>query len=212
MAQRPERRTTMSKGMLGTLPLSKVLGPIGSLLADLAGEKGKKVLEELCKFNRHEPNWLLETQSLDAEITEDFDPKKFYQNNDFLWVDSDFINRIVSVAKPVMAGKKFNKASFRTLNKLTTGNELLEKYPKDVWDLTDLCVWLAMKIIKQQKGQKGTLLNNGYANLFLVKGEYEKVFVVYVYWSSVSQKWYLIACSLGSEWESGRRFFSKPTD
>ena len=200
----------MSKGMLGTLPLSKVLGPIGSLLADLASENGEKVYEEFNKFNRHEPCWVSATQDVDVETIEDFDPRKFYQDNDFLWIDQDFVDWIVSAAKSVMAGKKFNKASFRMLDKTTTGNELLKKYPEDVWDPADLCVWLTMKLTKQSKGQRGTLLNNGNFNLFLVGGIRQKVFVVYVYWDSVVRRWRVAAWHLDNEWSSGHRFFSKP--
>ncbi len=44
----------MSKGMLGKLPLSEILGPVCTLLTNLAGEDGERRLEELKRLNRRE--------------------------------------------------------------------------------------------------------------------------------------------------------------
>lgn len=47
----------MSKGMLGNLALSDVWGPLGQLVARLAGDEGPEWLEALKKFLRKENPW-----------------------------------------------------------------------------------------------------------------------------------------------------------
>lgn len=47
----------MSKAMLGVLPLSEIRGPVNDLIERLAGDEGRRWLEELKKFLRKEPCW-----------------------------------------------------------------------------------------------------------------------------------------------------------
>jgi hypothetical protein len=63
-------------------------------------------------------------------------------------------------------------------------------------------------IKKQTEGQKGTLLNNGYANIFHVELEDGRVVAVNMYWYDV--EWFLRARELdcGRAWRGGGAFFS----
>jgi hypothetical protein len=221
MALKPERRTTMSqKGMLGTLPLSKVLGPVSSLVEAIASEQGREVLEELKKFNRKEPCWGTKSANSDfvaragncsaVRLGKRHDPKEFYQDGKNLFVWPDFISRIVSVAQSTKAGENFQEASFGELKKTLTGEMLQQAHPDDVWSATDFCAWLSAKLAIQPNGGNGELLNTGYANLFLVEGVNKAVFVVHVHWGSDDRGWYVDAWGLGYEWYASRRFFSKP--
>ena len=206
------------KGMLGTLPLSKILGPVSSLVEAIASERGEEVLEELKRFNRREPCWgpkpadsdflILAGEYPAVKLTKNHYPREFYQKRTGLVVYSGFDDQIVAVAEPSNAGKKFQKAPYWELKKHATGRMLLQSHTDDVWSATDFCAWLSIMLAKQSKGQDGSLLNNGKANLFLVKGSDYKVFVVHVDWYSDDRKWYVDAWYLDDVWRAGRRFFS----
>ncbi len=141
-----------------------------------------------------------------------FYPKRVFRSKKGLYVSSDFINKIVEVAEPTETGRIFPEVSYVELTKSVTGQELLMDNLDQVWDSTIFCLWLNTKLKQQSNGQNGSFLTNGYGNIFLVGGIDIKVFVVYVHWHSVSQKWFILAWFLDLEWHSGHRFFSKPTD
>ncbi|MCX6739374.1 MAG: hypothetical protein NT098_05010, partial [Candidatus Parcubacteria bacterium] len=72
---------------------------------------------------------------------------------------------------------------------------------EDLWIIADI-------ISRQPKGESGTLLNNGYANLFYVQAG-ASVFVVYVCWSGF--EWCVSAWLLDEDgqWSGGGRVFSR---
>lgn len=143
-------------------------------------------------------------------LSTQFDPGKFYQTKEGLYVWDDFKTRIVSAAEPVKAEVGFKKTTFWKFTQVATGQDLFAERPKDVWSATDFCAWLSVKLTQQSNGQAGELLNTGYANLFLVQGINGSVFVVDVDWYSIFRKWFVHTWSLGDDWNAERRFVSKP--
>lgn len=120
-------------------------------------------------------------KSLEKEISltvaEKFNPKKFYKNHEGLYVWSSFIDHIVAKAKTTKADAAFKVSSFQ-LKKSAYDSEIEESLSKEhIFRETDVCAIIAVLIAKQPKGEKGDLLNTGYANLF-----YTPAFVVDVLW------------------------------
>lgn len=146
------------------------------------------------------------------ELTKQHNPKKFYQTGKGLYIYDGFTTRILSTTVPTKAGKKFGEVISYKLTKYTTGEEWLRNHPNDIWEATNLCAWLSIQITLQFEGQDGFLPNDGNFNLLLARGAENQVFVVSVYWSSGTRRWYVHAWALDDGWDSGTRFFSKPTD
>ncbi len=167
-----------------------------------------------------EDNWMkllkgeLKVVPVDKESTgktaKIFYPKRVFRSKKGLYVSSNFINKIVEVAKPTEAGRIFLEVSYVKLTKSVTGKELLLDNMDQVWDSTIFCLWLNTKLKQQSNGQNGSFLTNGCGNLFLVGRIDIKVFVVSVSWNSIPRKWYVSAWDLGYGWNAGNRFFSKP--
>ena len=187
------------------------LGGIDGMRHFLAGKTKVVPVSEAARKPAKKPGVLVREGSFSAvELVARHDPKEFYRTGGNLYVWSDFTNWIVTAASPTEAGKKFKKTAFWNLTQNATGEVLRSARPKDVWNATDFCAWLAFKLANQPNGELGELLNTGYANLFLVKGVNSGVFVVSVQWRSVRREWHVFAWNLGREWNPGDRFASKP--
>lgn len=212
----------MSTGMLGTLPLSAVRGPVDALYDNLASAEGQRVLDELKKFNRRQPCWQSDTKAKQdkppkllvsdghygaVEMTGPHDPSAFWQTRSGLYVYDDFQNRVAAAAKPTEVGTKFKKLPRFKLGRNATGEELKDARPNGIWTATDFCPWLAAKLAKQANGEKGEFLNNGWANLFLVEGVRGGVFVVDVDWDDGG--WSVCTWHLDYGWDDGCQFGSR---
>jgi len=136
-------------------------------------------------------------------------PHDFFKTRKGLWTSSDFNNFILSGAsKKVSADEtSIGYADLaQAASDVEIGGELSEGYVFE--DVDTLLTHLATLIEGQWGGKSGTLLNNGYANIFYVKVNGE-VFAVNVYWSAVSRGWHCYARRLGDgRWNAGRRVFS----
>ena len=141
------------------------------------------------------------------ELGQRHDPDVFGRSRPVLEVHGDFRSRIVAMAKPTEAGATFKKLPRFKLGQNATGKAMKLAPPKSVWMATEFCPWLAVKITKQPSGEKGELLHNGWANLFLVEGLNSEVFVVYVRWSV--GRWHVSAWQLDVGWNAGNRFGSR---
>ncbi len=215
----------MSQGMLGQLPLSKVLRLVGTLFLNLAGENGNLWYDELKKFVRRQPCWLPETTGLmrlklpeflksngqmpAVNLTKPHNPDSFYKDRLGLWVGSDFRRLVVAAAEPTDVGRRFKKFLRFLLEKNATGEQLKTAFPNGIFTATEFCPWLAEMIGRQPNGKVGDLLTNGFANLFLVEGVNGAVFVVYVRWRSGYRLWGVSTWPLGFGLFSGAQFVSR---
>ena len=150
-----------------------------------------------------------EIKSVEKEIPvvmkEKHVPSEFFKDREGLFVYSGFEENIRDKAEPTEAGKEFKIASF-DLAEDANDAEIEEALPKDYLFLeTDVCAIIAGLIEKQAKGEEGTLLNNGYVNLFYTPSR-----VVYVRWRA--GEWLVGAWYRGvSSWYAGYRVFSPAT-
>lgn len=141
-------------------------------------------------------------------LTERHDPNRFYQNRKGLWVWDDFRSRIVANAKPSDAGVTWEIKSAELMRGMTNTAIEAGLSASHLFDETQVCAIIAGLIVKQPEGQEGTLLNNGYANLF-----YTSSCVVLVFWYADDRGWRV--CAWGRDdrgWDAGNQVFCPATD
>lgn len=144
-------------------------------------------------------------KKVEVKVTENHSPKEFFKDRKGLYVWNSFINNIVENAKETKAGKEFKLDSFELLK--TAWDEEIEKDlpKKHIFSETDVCAIIASLIEKQPKREEGTLLNNGYLNIF-----YTPSLVVFVYWDD--GEWFVRDWLRGYYWAGGSRVFSPATE
>ena len=139
-----------------------------------------------------------------------FDPQAFFKTGRGLYVWDDFVNRILSVARPTETLPQTTFESWSLL-KNATDAQIRSELPADhiFEDASTFCAYLA-SMIGQPGGAEGSLLNNGYANIFYVRGVAVEVFAVDVRWFAGARGWGVSAVSLGGrQWGAGGRAFSR---
>ncbi|GMU73854.1 MAG: hypothetical protein AMXMBFR44_0530 [Candidatus Campbellbacteria bacterium] len=138
----------------------------------------------------------------------------FFKTRKGIWVSDEFRQRILAPAlemeetAPASVGKPYDLPCDMTDAEVRGkfyGNHVFE-------DTRAFCRYLESAITAQWGGESGDLLNNGYANLFYVRGVNEKgegeVFTVLVNWGADDGEWYVSAYRLdGNRWYRGCRAF-----
>lgn len=117
-------------------------------------------------------------QRIPIVIAKMHEPKEFFKDRKGLYVWGSFIENILSKAKPTKAKTKFNIASFDLVESASDENIEKSLPKKHLFSETDVCAIIADLIEKQSKGQKGILVNTGYANLFYTKSRVVSVGLV----------------------------------
>lgn len=122
-------------------------------------------------------------EKISIKIEKPINPAEFFQNRKGLYVFSGFKERIIEKAKPVKT-TEFSLVSFMLIE-ASYDKDIEKALPKKhIFKEGDVCSIISDLISKQPNGEEGTLLNDGYANLF-----YTKSFVVSVYWGSYDGEW-----------------------
>lgn len=139
-----------------------------------------------------------------------FDPERFFQVRKGLYVLGGFRDRIISMARKI---KKVptKKGMFIDLDNPASDTEIRAKLPKGhvFKNPSIFCSYLARQLDLQKNGEAGELLNDGYTNIFYVKGINGKIFAVLVRWDSDDRAWDVDADQLdGYRWHVGLRVFS----
>ncbi|MCA9328441.1 hypothetical protein KC959_01605 [Candidatus Saccharibacteria bacterium] len=137
-------------------------------------------------------------------------PHDFFQTREGLWTSNNFNDYILSGLSKKKVSVNEMVVGYADLaqsaNDAEIGSELPEGYVFE--DVDTFLAHLATLIEGQWGGKEGTLLNNGYANIFYVKVNGE-VFAVSVDWSADYRWW---GCSAyrpgGYRWRAGDRAFS----
>ncbi len=200
------------QGMLGKLPLSEIQGPRDDFEQRLAGPDGPVWLEEFKKYLRKEKTW---TFSIFKHITAVSVPgvAKFVVADHFKVDNTDGV-------RIVWLNDNFKKVFLSKTEKNIEGCDLnvydLTKASLDVPILAELGdraeialahLWVLLK--RQPNGGLGSLLTNGFANIFYVRDDNGILWAVYADWLGVS--WGLSVYSVGNPrgWDAGRRVFSR---
>lgn len=147
-------------------------------------------------------------KNIKIEASKKLVPKEFFVDRKGLYVSSSFESYIIEKAEPTKKESSFEVSSFELL-KSSSDEKIEGSLPNDhLFSETDVCAIIASLIEKQPEGQEGTLLNNGYANLF-----YTFSHVVGVFWSFVDGEWRVFAWRRGGRgWVDGLRVFSPATE
>ena len=137
-------------------------------------------------------------------LDERHNPDAFYQTRSGLCVLGDFLSRIVARAKSSEVGMTFKVEGF-DLQQDLTGTEIDAALPKGhLFDETQVCAVIGGLIAKQPNGERGALINNGYANFF-----YTGSYVVHMDWSAGHRRWRVDTRERGGcGWFAGTRVFS----
>lgn len=190
-----------------TNALVKILGGADVVLGILAGtvevitKPVEKVVEVVTNVLEHAGEILL------ASVPS-FNPQKYFKTRKGrLYVWDDFVRRILAVAEPT--GVPELQLDYYALKQNAYDSEM-GLTDDDIFEASEFCAYLAQMIDKQSRGQEGTLLTNGHANIFRVRGADGEVFTVYVSRHSDHRLWRVYAYRLDDfPWPAGRRVFRK---
>jgi len=141
-----------------------------------------------------------------------FDPDSFFKTRKGLCVWSNFHTGIVSHAKAVEEVPELNLSVFTLVSDANDAQIRSELPAGHVFtDLNVFCYHLAGMIKKQAGGTEGSLLNEGFTNIFYVQGTAE-VFAVSVNWDAACREWDVTASPLRAlAWLAGCRVLSAAT-
>jgi hypothetical protein len=97
---------------------------------------------------------------------------------------------------------------YHTLNQNSVDGPIINELGGEAKAETTLAEVFAL-MVKQANGESGTLLTNGYANIFYVRDTNGVLRAVSVYWYGGC--WFVLAYSVGppNEWRAGNRVFSR---
>lgn len=144
-------------------------------------------------------------KSIKITLTKDIIPSEFFQDRKGLYVWNSFRDTVLVKAKETKAKAQFSLCSFDLL-KTSFDKDIEKELPKKhLFSETDVCAIIAGLIEKQPKGEKGTLQNSGYANIFYTKSR-----VVRVGWSFGG--WRVLDWHRVDDWYAGDRVFSPATE
>lgn len=141
-------------------------------------------------------------KKIGIKVPKDFNPKKFFVDREGLYIWSGFKERILATTPEVTKWGAISVSSF-DLKDYATDAQIEKALPKDhIFKESDVCAVIADLIGKQTKGETGSLVNTGRANLF-----YTTAFVVSVDWYGGA--WYVYAWDRDDdEWSAVYRVFS----
>ena len=142
-------------------------------------------------------------------LTAPVDPHQFYQTRKGLWIDSDFKDLVLPVAKkmqtlPKCAGRHFPLAVD------ASDDEIRSEFPSDqVWGASESCARIAEEVRRQWGNKaKGNLVDDAHMNIFHVFGVGGKVVALRVSWHVVDQEWRVSAFRPSRcRWSAGYRAF-----
>jgi len=128
--------------------------------------------------------------------------------NTKLWFSNNF-KELILPHEP----KKLPKVPTYTKNMLERARndfEIMKEWNVDPYSIPEFFSLITSLIKKQPKGESGTLLNNGYANILYVKLANGTVVAVYVFWYGVDRVWGFHACAVDDvRWDVGYYVFSR---
>lgn len=143
--------------------------------------------------------------------TQPFDEAVFFQTRSGLWVDSD-LERYVGLEKRTRRDSSVRKRRLlsQNENEVTMFGQLgSDQHTETLANAVDLGQ-IAELIAVQATGKSGPLLNNGYANIFPVRGKDGALRVVNVYWSAGDREWFVGCRPFLPDvvWSAGDQVFS----
>lgn len=198
-----------------------MFGAIYDFLEKLSGDDGREWFTEFKNFLRKKPSWtgVVTKTILDfvgtvdvSATTEEFVVKDHYVVNtsehapvkiSFLGenIKNNFLGKVEDPVGEMTLGYYNLKDRSRDIPIIT------ELGGEDAVESTLCAVFALMR--KQPKGEDGTLLNNGYANIFYVRDVNQVLWAVCVPWRGDGWSVYARSVDDSSRWYDGFRVFSR---
>jgi hypothetical protein len=141
--------------------------------------------------------------------TAEFNPQAFFKTGDGLYIWDGFKDLVLKSVEPVSEIPALTLGKFQLVEN-ACDREIRSELPEGhlFHDPSLLCALIAGLIQQQSNGKAGTLLNNGYANLFYLEVN-GKVVVVAVNSRADDQRWHVGARQLADHrWHAGNQVLS----
>lgn len=148
---------------------------------------------------------LKEGPSITLAISAPVVAQEFFKRREGLFIyENERMQELLEKAPQLAGPQEFLVDSLELIVGATDEQIELSLENKNNFPEGTVCAIIAELISQQPKGAEGTLLNNGYANLF-----YTPACVVSVDWSAGSGCWRVSAWRrVGNRWGAGNRVFS----
>ncbi|MDO8492765.1 MAG: hypothetical protein Q7S34_03945 [bacterium] len=211
----------MSKDMLGPIPRALVQvgteyhGVILNVIQRLADEEDAplwysrfaKALREKLPKEKKQYHFLKPMVPVALDV---FNPQNLKSRKD-IWLSAEFVEQVLSVAEPFQPTNDLTPPSGFDIIKPANDTEVRSEFPKNhVYGASEFCYVAGKMTQAQPNDTSGTLLSNGYANIFYVIGKGGEVFAVGVSWYGGPRQWDFRCARLGgSGWDPGPRAFSR---
>ncbi len=127
-----------------------------------------------------------------------------------LWFGESFRNWILPAIPDEIPEFQGNLAKHELMKSMNDSEILAELGSPQPFTIPEFVAIVKSLVEKQPQGEAGTLLSNGYANIFYVQLEDGRVVAAGVYWVSGCREWDLGAYGLGGGgWSGGDCVFSR---
>jgi hypothetical protein len=137
--------------------------------------------------------------------------RDFFKTRKGLWTSDNFDEFILAAVAKKTVQTADTIVGYANLEQPASDAENSAELPDGhiFEDVNNFLNYLATLIQVQWGGKKGVLLNNGYANIFYVKGVSGEVFAVHVSWRADLSEWLVFSVPARAlQWHAGDRVFS----
>lgn len=205
----------MSVIAIETIPTQKITKMLGKKLT--SGLLKKKLTAMWKEILSETKTYCLEFLTLVEEsiavVSTTFKTKDFFKHRSGtpkLYLQDNFKNWILDNAPETVEFAGETLSNFK-LGKNIYDSEICKELDNpEPFSIAELLGMLKSLIEKQPNGEEGTLLNNGYANIFYVKLPNGKTVAVDAYWGSGGSEWRLRAWRFDvDDWAEGDVVFSR---
>lgn len=182
----------------------------------LEGKERKIWLPALKLFLGKEDPWqaerkeiLVQRRHIFLSIEIPFNSQDFFNGPAAPYVDEYFREQILACVGVMRKSPGFGVNS-QLLTENLSDVEITQRLPDHYLfnNASDFCACLAAMINRQQYGQAGELLANGYGNIFYVSGKAEQTVAANLYWGLGRHEWFLFAAPLATSIRrAGSRIF-----
>lgn len=179
--------------------------------SNLIPEFAKMVVETANRRKRLSLEYLKLITGNIAVKTDSFSKDSFFKNGPMkLYFWESFKDQIFKVIPDSIPGFEGLLRKTQLTKSMFDSEILAELNNPQPFTVSEFAAIICELLSRQPNSEDGQLLNNGYANIFYVKLEDERVVAVVVHWSSDARGWRLNACAfVDCKWDVGHCVFSR---
>ncbi len=218
------------KNVVLSAALREIRGLWNQLLINLEGEQGDEWLQEFKRFLRKEECWIKAVEAKTETVKKILEfvattiigipvgrfvardhfkvgtNKKAKDKVKIAWLSDSFKSWFLDKVEEQAGGDSVLRA--HKLISASTDVLIIAELGREATAETALAeVFALMK--KQSKGEQGSLLVGGYANIFYIRDSVSVLRAVYVYWLDDGWHVYASSVAVSDEWNAGYRVISR---